>query len=42
MDVPSPISRPAGLDLTLFQHTSHSPSYASLTNNFEHASKVVE
>ncbi|WP_375438098.1 pyridoxal phosphate-dependent aminotransferase [uncultured Hymenobacter sp.] len=31
------ISPNASLDLSLFQQTSHSPSYASLTNNFEDA-----
>lgn len=40
MQAHAPIAQLAGLDLTLFQQTTHSPSYASLTNNFEYAGQL--
>lgn len=36
----SEISASAKPNLTLFHHAAHSPSYASLTNNFENAGKL--
>ncbi|RTQ53716.1 histidinol-phosphate aminotransferase family protein [Hymenobacter gummosus] len=41
MDISAASAHPTpGLDLSLFQQTSHSPSYASLTQNFEHAGEL--
>lgn len=35
-----PVSAYPELDLSLFQHAAHSPSFASLTNNFEQAAHL--
>lgn len=40
MSISLPVAPAASPDLALFQRTSHNPSYASLTHNFEHAQQL--